>query len=93
MVDTVILVDENGDSCPFRRASNKTQRIVRSSLSAEAMTLQDSMDKSLYIMLLDVIRGEGGAELPIEYVTDNISLKIAVSDSSTVAIFESAVGL
>ena len=54
---TVFLVDENGSSCPLIWASNKIQRIVRSSLSAEAMTMQDSVESSIYIkeMLDDVL--------------------------------------
>ena len=44
----VFLVDENGSSCPLIWASNKIQRrIVRCSLSAEAMTMQDSAESSL----------------------------------------------
>ena len=80
----VFLVDENGSSCPLIWASNKIQRIVRSSLSAEAMTMQDSVESSLYIkeMLHDVLSGERGVKLPIEHITDNISLKNAIYSNS-----------
>ena len=69
------LVDENGSSCLLIWASN-IQRTVRSSISAEAMTMQDSVESSLYIkeMLHDVLSGERGVKLPIEHITDNISL-------------------
>ena len=45
----VFLVDENRSSCPLIWASNKIQRIVTSSLSAEAMAMQDSVESSMYI--------------------------------------------
>ena len=75
----VFFVDENRSSCPLIWASKKIQRIVRSSLSEEAITMQDSVESSLYIkeMPLDALSGEieGGVKLPIEHVTNNISLK------------------
>ena len=76
----VFLVDEHGGSCPLIWASNKIQRIVRSSLSAEAMAMQDSEESSMYIkeMLHDVLSGERGVKLPIKHITDNISLKNAI---------------
>ena len=82
----VFLVDENGSSCPLIWASNKIQKIVRSSLSAEAVTMQDSVESSLYIreMLHDVLSGERGVKLPIEHITDNISLKNAIYSNSQV---------
>ena len=56
----VFLVDENGSSCPLIWASNKIHRIIRCSLLAEAMVMQDSVESSLYIkeMLHDVLSGE-----------------------------------
>ena len=82
----VFLVDENGSSCPLIWASNKIQRIVRSSLSTEAMTMQDSVESSLYIkeMLHDVLSSERGVKLPIKHITDNISLKNAIYSNSQV---------
>ena len=79
-------MDENGGSFPLIWASSKTQRIVRSSLSAEAMTMQDSVESSTYIkeMLHDVLSGERGVKLPIERITDNISLKNAIYSNSQV---------
>ena len=83
----VFLLDENGSSCPLIWASYKIQRIVGSSLSAEAMTIQDSVESSLYIkeMLLDVLSGElkGGVKLPVGHVT-NISLKNTIYCNSQV---------
>ena len=48
------------------------------------MTMQDSMESSLYIkeMLHDVLSGE--KKLPIEHITDNISLKNAIYSNSQV---------
>ena len=84
----VFPVDENGTSCPLIWASNKTQRIVRSSLSAEAMIMQDSVESSLYIkeVLPDVLSSEieGEVKLPIEHITDSISLKNAIYRNSQV---------
>ena len=76
----VFLVDENESSSQLIRASNKIQRIVRSSLSAEVMTMQDSVESSLYIkeMLHNVLSGERGVKLPIEHITNNIYLKNAI---------------
>ena len=52
------------------------------------MIVQDSVDISLHIkeMLLDVLRGEieGGVKLPIEHVSDNISLKNAIYSNSQI---------
>ena len=83
----VFPVDKNESSCPLIWASNKIQRIVGSSLSAEAMTcMQDSAESSLYIkeILLDVLSGERGVKLPIKHVIDNISLKNAIYSNSQV---------
>ena len=82
----VFLVDENGGSCPLIWASNKIQRIIRSSLSAEAMTMQDSVESYMYIkeMLHDVLNGERGVKLPIEHITDYISLTNAIYSNSQV---------
>ena len=82
----VFLVDENGSSYPLIWASNKIQRIVRSSLSAEAMTIQDSVDSSLYIreMLHDVLSGKRQVKLTIKHITDNISLRNAIYSNSQV---------
>ena len=43
----VFLVDENRSNCPCILSSYKIQRIVRSSLLAEAMTMQDSVECSV----------------------------------------------
>ena len=82
----VFLVDKNRDSCPLIWAANKIQRIVRSSLSAEAMTMQDSVESTLYIkeMLLDVLSGERGVKLPTEHITAITSLKNAIYNNSQV---------
>ena len=82
----VFVVDENRRSCSLIWASNKIQRVVRSSLSAEATTMQDSLESSMYIkdMLHDVLSGERGVKLPIEHITDNISLKNAIYNNSQV---------
>ena len=58
----VFLVDENGSSGPLIWASNKIQRIVRSSLLAEAMTMQYYVESSLFIkeiyMMYSVVKEE-----------------------------------
>ena len=50
------------------------------------MTMQDPVESSLYVnkMLHDVLSGERGVKLPIEHVTDNISLKNAKYSNSQV---------
>ena len=82
----VFLVDENGSGCPLIWASNKIHIIVRTSLLAEAMTMQDFVESSLYIkeMPHDVLSGERGVKLPIEHITDNISVKNAIYSNSQV---------
>ena len=50
------------------------------------MTMWDSVESSLYIreMLHDVLSGERGVKLPLEHITDNISLKNAIYSNSQV---------
>ena len=76
----IFLVDKIGNSCPLSWATNKIQRVVRSSLAAEAMTMQDAIENALFIreMLSEMLSGERAEKLPIVHITDNISLKNAI---------------
>ena len=50
------------------------------------MTMQDSVESSMYIkeMPHGIFSGERGVKLPIEHITDNISLKNAIYSNSQV---------
>ena len=85
-VHVVFLADGNGSNCPLSRACDEIQRIFRSHLSVEAMTMPDSVENTLYIkeMSLDVFIGGGGAKLPIGHVTRNIFLRTVLHRNSQV---------
>ena len=83
----VFLMDKNGNSCPLSWAVNKIQRVVRSSLAAEAMTMQDAVENAMFIkaMLIDILGCERKLELKIELVTDNKSLTEAIYRNTQVS--------
>ena len=81
----VFLVDSESRSCPLRWSVNKIQRIVRSSLASEALTLEESIEDGLFIkeLLCELFREEA-REIKLQSVTDNKSLKNAVYSTSMV---------
>lgn len=73
----IILTGDNGLFSPIAWQSKKIRRVVRSTLSAEALALSDAVDVGVYLAQLytEVTVGEAKPELlPIECITDNHSL-------------------
>ena len=60
---------------PLNWQSKHIQRIVRSSLEAEALALSDTLDDAVYLMkLLSEVMFNNNCKIPIEIVMDNKSL-------------------
>ena len=68
----IILLVGNQNSCPLAWNYGKIQRVVRSTLAAEALAMGESLDCALYIrrMIKDILK----LDIPIERFTDNKSL-------------------
>lgn len=71
----VLLVGENGESCPLMWKSAKIKRVVKSTLSAESMALVNATDDTIYLRhLLYEIIGKPNVHIPIDAYVDNRSL-------------------
>ena len=73
----IILVGENGKSCPLSWASKKIKRVVKSTLAAETLVASDSVDMSYYIgqILSEILFKESTRNtVPIFCNVDNKSL-------------------
>ena len=67
----IFLVGSNGKCCPIVWKSNKIKRIVRSTLAAETLILNEAVEYAIYVRAVakEILRHE--ADLPIELWTDN----------------------
>ena len=45
----VLLVDQDGNCCPLMWKSNKIRRVVRSTLAAEALSMEERLEDSIYL--------------------------------------------
>ena len=78
----IILMDDNGHCCPLAWNTNKVKRVVKSTLAAEALALEEAIAHALYLqailkeLLVDII--------DIVCVVDSNNLLKAVSSSRDV---------
>ena len=73
----IILVGENGKSCPLAWESKKIRRVVKSTLAAETLAVSDAVDVAYYLgsMLSEIIFGVRDENvIPIVSYVDNYSL-------------------
>ena len=82
----IFLCDKEGKSCPITWAANKIQRVVRSSLAAEALTMQESFGDGLYVKaLLCELLGDVAKGIKVKSITDSRSLKKNLAGTALVA--------
>ena len=75
----VFLADNQGHMCPIAWKANKIKRVVRSSLAAEALSLQEGLDNCRYMRrALEEMVGLQCHTLPIVAYVDNKGLVEAV---------------
>ena len=78
----VFVVGRGGVCCPVSWRANKIKRVVRSTLAAETMALQEGLEEGMYIQSL--IKELHRIEVPITAYVDNKSLVEAVHSTKQV---------
>ncbi|CAC5417518.1 unnamed protein product [Mytilus coruscus] len=69
------IVDNESNSCPITWQANKIKRVVRSTIAAEALSLQDGLESSFYhCRIIEDILGLKHQTIPIEAYIDNKSV-------------------
>ena len=82
----VFLADAHNACCPISWASNRAKRVVRSTLAAETLSLNDGTDSAFYLskLLRSVLPAED--QYPkIVAITDNKSAVAAICSTSSVS--------
>ena len=81
----VFIADESGNMCPVSWRSNKVRRIVRSTLAAEALALQEGIEEAMYIrhMMCEMLDLQSH-NLPIHAYIDSRSLLEALRSTKLV---------
>jgi hypothetical protein len=79
------IVDNDSNSCPISWQANKIKRVVRSTIAAEALSLQDGLESSFYHRrIIEDILGLKHKTIPIEAYIDNKSVVEAVYSTKLV---------
>ena len=79
----IFLVGNNKKCCPLSWNGNKIKRVVRSTIAAETLSLQEGIEDAIY--LRDIIRQlTKASELPIIAIVDNKSVVEAVHSTKMV---------
>jgi hypothetical protein len=82
----ILLVDSEMKCCPLSWKANKVKRVVRSTLAAEALALQEAIDTAIYLReLLREMLNKPSLRLPIESWVDNNNAYDAVHLTTQVA--------
>ena len=82
----IFLGDSNGNVCPIHWQSKKVKRIVKSTLAAECLSLQEACDVAFYIktVLTSILSTKStAAEIDILCFTDNKSLLDSLYSTNT----------
>ena len=80
----LLLTDKNGNACPLHWRSKKIKRVVKSSLAAECLALQEATETAYYLKtILAEILGVADNQIIIECYTDNKSLYDSLHSSKT----------
>ena len=67
----VWLVDCHGKCCPLSWHANKIKRLVKSTIAAETLSLQEGLESSFYRKLLENIIGIPHKTIPVIAYVDN----------------------
>ena len=78
----IFLADNKGLCCPLAWKSNKIKRVVRSTLAAEALSLQEGVEEAVYTNHL--IQEMLCADIPIMAYVDNKGVVEAVKSTKMV---------
>jgi hypothetical protein len=79
------LVNSQGDACPLSWSSAKIKRVVRSTLSAEMLSLQEGIEDAIYLRgIVTELFGKPEKSLPIIAYVDNKSVTQALSSTKLV---------
>ena len=82
----IFICDKNNNSCPLSWSSTKIKRVVRSTLAAEAIALNNACDNAMYLSnLVKNLSGEKESKLPITAFTDSKSTLDAIHSSTSVS--------
>lgn len=80
----ILLADKQGNVCPLQWKSKKIKRVVKSTLAAECLALQEASETAFYLKtILAEILGVGVEQIKIECYTDNKSLKESLHSTRT----------
>ena len=79
------LTNSRGDICPLSWSANKIKRVVRSTLSAEMLSLQEGIEEAIYLrgLIVEMINGDVKS-LPIVMYVDNKSVTQALCSTKMV---------
>ena len=78
-------MDSDGKCCPLSWKANKTKRVVRSTISAEALSLQEELNCSYYYRkIVADITGVPPRTIPIVAYIDNKSVTEALYSTKLV---------
>ena len=79
-----MLADKQGNVCPLQWKSKKIKRVVKSTLAAECLALQEASETAFYLKtILAEILGVDVEQIKIECYTDNKSLKESLHSTRT----------
>ena len=82
----LVLISDSSNKCsPISWASNRIKRVVRSTLAAETLALNDGCDTAFFAKLSCSILSSVGTELKIVAVTNNQSAVDAIRSSSLIS--------
>ena len=75
----VMVMDRHGESCPLYWHSGKIKRVVRSTIAAEALSLQEGIESAFYYRhIIEEVAGIPTKSIPIIAYVDNKSVIEAV---------------
>jgi len=85
MAFVIFLVGDGRQCCPLSWSANKIKRVVRSTLAAEALSLQEGMEEVIYIrtMMIELL-GISEKSIPILAYVDNKSVVEAIHSTKMV---------
>ena len=80
----ILLSDKEGNTCPIHWQSRKIKRIVKSTLAAECLALQEACETAFYLKtVLTEILNRSKKDIHIDCFTDNKSLVDSLHSSKT----------
>ena len=81
----LFLVGQNGSCCPLSWQANNTKGVVKSTIAAEALTLQEGIDDDIYLRtILTNLLGISHLSLPLEAYVDNRSVVESIHSTKLV---------